>query len=83
MKKRFKTFLILFLFLPVLSWGQTPAAIPEAMTKDQARLYLQMYQYLLDQAYLTEENLEDAYYLWASLGLYGPPTLRSEEDESE
>ena len=78
MKKGFMVFL--FLFLPVLSWGQT---LPEAMTKDQARLYLQMYQQLLSQTYLTEENLSDAYYLWASLGLYGPPTLRSEENETE
>ena len=81
MKKGLKIFLVLL--FPLGAFGQTPGAIPEAMTKDQARLYLQMYQQLLSQTYLTEENLSDAYYLWASLGLYGPPTLRSEENETE
>ena len=65
------------MLLPFSLWAQVA---PVAYSKDQAKLYLQMYQQFLTQTYLTEENLTDAYYLWAALGLYGPPTIKEEAE---
>ena len=68
----FVLILIVILTTKILYASGEPQVIP----KDQLNLRTKIHLNFVHQSYMTEELLHLYFRIWASIGLYGPPTIK-------